>query len=217
MNGTPASHMTLGILQRSGLIVDFDAGVALYRSGVSLCSLEQSERAQALRLVQEAIDEAYVLGAARLSLISGRDPGVRLGAGMTGRAMRIAIVGGGAMGSIYASLLARSPHEVWLVDIWREHVEAIRHHLQQLRAGSVPDFLDALRSRIFTELGNGVLDVLGVVRELALLDYTGWIMCEQDTTWRQPAESAAISRAVLGYAIRLIDDLPFTGYSRAPA
>jgi sugar phosphate isomerase/epimerase len=75
--------------------------------------------------------------------------------------------------------------------------------LERLRAGTIPDFLDALRSRIFTELGNGVLDVLGVVRELARINYSGWIMCEQDTTWRPPAESAAISRAVLAYAIRL--------------
>jgi sugar phosphate isomerase/epimerase len=75
--------------------------------------------------------------------------------------------------------------------------------LRQLRAGAIPGFLDALRARIFTELGRGVLDVLGVVRELSSLDYSGWIMCEQDTTWRSPAESAAISRAVLGYAIRL--------------
>jgi inosose dehydratase len=75
--------------------------------------------------------------------------------------------------------------------------------LRQLRAGAIPGFLDALRARIFTELGRGVLDVLGVVRELSSLDYSGWIMCEQDTTWRSPAESAAISRAVLGYTIRL--------------
>ena len=47
---------------------------------------------------------------------------------MTVRTLRIAIVGGGAMGSIYASLLSRSPHEVWLVDIWAEHVEAIGRH-----------------------------------------------------------------------------------------
>lgn len=40
--------------------------------------------------------------------------------------MRIAIIGGGTMGSIYASLLSRSTHEVWLVDIWQEHVDAIR-------------------------------------------------------------------------------------------
>ena len=75
--------------------------------------------------------------------------------------------------------------------------------LARLRGGEIPDFLDALRSRIFTELGNGVLDVLGVVRELDRRNYQGWLMCEQDTTWRPPAESAAISRGVLGYAIRL--------------
>jgi inosose dehydratase len=80
--------------------------------------------------------------------------------------------------------------------------------LQRLRAGSVPGFLDALRARIFTELGSGILDVLGVVRELSRLDYHGWLMCEQDTTWRPPAESAAISRAVLGYAIRVAERFP---------
>ena len=48
-----------------------------------------------------------------------------------------------------------------------------------------------------------MLDVAGVVNELSRLDYNGWLMCEQDTTWRPPAESVAISRAVLGYAIRL--------------
>jgi inosose dehydratase len=98
------------------------------------------------------------------------------------------------------------------VDAVRRYGRRIRHvHLkdvdaavlQRLRAGTIPDFLDALRSRIFTELGNGVLDLLGVMRELARIDYSGWIMCEQDTTWRPPAESAAISRALLAYAIRL--------------
>jgi 2-dehydropantoate 2-reductase len=40
--------------------------------------------------------------------------------------MKIAIVGCGAMGSVYAGLLAAAGHEVWAVDSWREHVEAIR-------------------------------------------------------------------------------------------
>jgi inosose dehydratase len=75
--------------------------------------------------------------------------------------------------------------------------------LNRLRAGGVPGFLAALEARIFTELGNGLLDVAGVLRALARMNYGGWLMCEQDTTWRPPAESAAISRAVLGYAIRL--------------
>jgi 2-dehydropantoate 2-reductase len=40
--------------------------------------------------------------------------------------MKIAIVGTGAMGSVYAALLGAAGHEVWAIDIWREHVEAMR-------------------------------------------------------------------------------------------
>ncbi len=39
--------------------------------------------------------------------------------------MKIAIVGTGAMGSVYASLLGKAGHEVWAIDTWQEHVEAI--------------------------------------------------------------------------------------------
>jgi 2-dehydropantoate 2-reductase len=40
--------------------------------------------------------------------------------------MKIAVVGCGAMGSVYAGLLASTGHEVWAIDNWREHIEAIR-------------------------------------------------------------------------------------------
>jgi 2-dehydropantoate 2-reductase len=40
--------------------------------------------------------------------------------------MKIAVVGCGAMGSIYAGLLAAAGHEVWAIDSWREHIDAIR-------------------------------------------------------------------------------------------
>lgn len=40
--------------------------------------------------------------------------------------MKIAVVGTGAMGSIYAGLLADAGHEVWAVDVWAEHVAAMR-------------------------------------------------------------------------------------------
>jgi 2-dehydropantoate 2-reductase len=40
--------------------------------------------------------------------------------------MKIAIVGTGAMGSVYAGLLSSAGHEVWAIDAWREHVEAMR-------------------------------------------------------------------------------------------
>jgi 2-dehydropantoate 2-reductase len=39
--------------------------------------------------------------------------------------MKIAVIGVGAMGSIYAALLADAGHEVWAVDTWRAHVDAI--------------------------------------------------------------------------------------------
>ncbi|MBL8778205.1 MAG: 2-dehydropantoate 2-reductase [Acidimicrobiales bacterium] len=39
--------------------------------------------------------------------------------------MRIVVVGTGAMGSVYAGLLGAAGHEVWAVDRWAEHVDAI--------------------------------------------------------------------------------------------
>jgi 2-dehydropantoate 2-reductase len=40
--------------------------------------------------------------------------------------MKIAVVGAGAMGSVYAAILGDAGNEVWAVDVWAEHVEAIR-------------------------------------------------------------------------------------------
>ena len=42
------------------------------------------------------------------------------------RRLRIAIVGTGATGSVYAGLLAAVGHDVTAIDAWREHIEAIR-------------------------------------------------------------------------------------------
>lgn len=39
--------------------------------------------------------------------------------------MKIAIVGTGAMGSVYASLLGKAGHEVWAIDTWEEHIDTI--------------------------------------------------------------------------------------------
>lgn len=39
--------------------------------------------------------------------------------------MRIAIIGTGAMGSVYAALLQSGGHEVWAVDSWADHVQAM--------------------------------------------------------------------------------------------
>src|SRR5687767_14124466 len=40
--------------------------------------------------------------------------------------MKVAIVGTGAMGSVYAGLFASAGHEVWAIDAWKEHIAAIR-------------------------------------------------------------------------------------------
>src|SRR5216117_809029 len=40
--------------------------------------------------------------------------------------MKIGIVGAGAMGSVYGGLFKAAGHDVWLVDVWREHIDAIR-------------------------------------------------------------------------------------------
>jgi inosose dehydratase len=74
--------------------------------------------------------------------------------------------------------------------------------LAGLRAGSVGGFGAAIRQRLFTELGAGVLDLDGVLAALADRRYAGWLMVEQDSGWPPPAESAAIGRRVLAAALR---------------
>ena len=39
--------------------------------------------------------------------------------------MKIAVIGTGAMGSVYAALLADAGNEVWAIDTWDAHVRAI--------------------------------------------------------------------------------------------
>jgi inosose dehydratase len=75
----------------------------------------------------------------------------------------------------------------------------------RLRSGELDGFAGAVRERIFTELGNGVLDLAGVLEQLAAIDYDGWLMVEQDSTWLAPAEAAAIGGRVLRYALRELD------------
>ncbi len=40
--------------------------------------------------------------------------------------MKTVIMGAGAMGSLFGGLLTLSGEEVWLVDIWKDHIDAIR-------------------------------------------------------------------------------------------
>ena len=74
--------------------------------------------------------------------------------------------------------------------------------LERLRGGALGGFGEAVRARLFTELGAGLLDIDGIVDVLAGRDYDGWLMIEQDSSWGPPSESAAIGRRVLAAALR---------------
>jgi 2-dehydropantoate 2-reductase len=50
--------------------------------------------------------------------------------------MKIAIVGTGAMGSVYAALFASAGHEVWAIDAWKEHVAAMKEKGLRLEGAS---------------------------------------------------------------------------------
>ena len=50
--------------------------------------------------------------------------------------MKIAIVGCGAMGSVYAGLFASAGHQVWAIDRWREHVDAMKKNGLRLEGKS---------------------------------------------------------------------------------
>jgi len=50
--------------------------------------------------------------------------------------MKVAVVGCGAMGSVYAALLAGAGHEIWAIDSWKEHVDAMKANGLRLEGAS---------------------------------------------------------------------------------
>ena len=70
--------------------------------------------------------------------------------------MKIAIIGAGAMGSIYASFLAQNNNEVLAIDLWEEHLEAIRN--------------DGLRVSGFS--GDNVVKNINVSNNIEAVSYT---------------------------------------------
>ena len=96
------------------------------------------------------------------------------------------------------------------VETIRRHGTLIRHvHakdvdpavLARMRSGELSGMWPAIRWRIFTELGNGALDLRGVVEALDGIGYDGWIMVEQDSSWLPPAEASEIGGTALRAAL----------------
>jgi inosose dehydratase len=76
--------------------------------------------------------------------------------------------------------------------------------LRRLRATEIDGFGAAVRERIYTEPGNGVLDLAGVLRALDRIGYAGWLMVEQDSSGLPPAEAAMVGRRVVEFARRCV-------------
>lgn len=76
--------------------------------------------------------------------------------------MKIAIVGTGAMGSVYAGLLGRAGHEVWAIDVWQEHLDAIASTGLHVTGASGDYVVDTIQvGRTPTEAGPCDLWVIG--------------------------------------------------------
>ena len=60
--------------------------------------------------------------------------------------MKIAIFGVGAMGSIYAALFAEAGHEVYAVDVWQAHVDAINRDGLRVEGASGDRVVSGIRA-----------------------------------------------------------------------
>jgi inosose dehydratase len=74
--------------------------------------------------------------------------------------------------------------------------------LERLRTRALSGWDEAIRERVFTELGAGVLDLPAILAALEERAYDGWLMVEQDSCWGPRSESAAIGRRVLAAELR---------------
>lgn len=95
------------------------------------------------------------------------------------------------------------------VQFAREHAGRVWHlHLKDLRLGVLSEvrrkkipYLDAIRQGVFSELGEGDVDLAGVIRELEKKNFDGWGVFEQDVDTSlpdaDPLKSAIASRKYL--------------------
>ncbi len=60
--------------------------------------------------------------------------------------MKIVVMGVGAMGSVYAALLADAGHEVWAVDTWKEHIDTINMRGLRLEGASGDRVVSSIRA-----------------------------------------------------------------------
>lgn len=74
--------------------------------------------------------------------------------------MKIAVVGAGAMGSVYAGLLADAGNQVWAVDVWKEHIDAINKHGLRVEGASGDRTVRLNATSNFSEVGQCELVII---------------------------------------------------------
>jgi inosose dehydratase len=85
--------------------------------------------------------------------------------------------------------------------IWHLHLKDVRAHVLDRARNEKCGFLDAVANGVFCPLGEGDVDIVGVINELQAQSYDGWAVFEQDVDPTKPGivprESAAASRQYL--------------------
>lgn len=80
--------------------------------------------------------------------------------------MKIAVMGAGAMGSIYAALLADAGHQVFAIDVWQEHVTAIQQHGLRVEGASGDRTVKTVVAATTTD-GIGICDLVIIATKAA--------------------------------------------------
>ena len=107
--------------------------------------------------------------------------------------MKIAIVGTGAMGSVYAGLLGKAGHDVWAIDTWREHIDAIaasglsvsgasgRFVVDNLHVGEAPHDAGSCDVWVIATKASAVEDVAAAIAPL--LEPDSVVMAFPERAW----------------------------------
>lgn len=73
--------------------------------------------------------------------------------------MKVAVLGAGAMGSLYGGLLAEAGNEVVLIDVWKDHIDAINKNGVEIEASGGSRVVKSIRG-VSEPAAAGVADLL---------------------------------------------------------
>jgi inosose dehydratase len=81
--------------------------------------------------------------------------------------------------------------------IWYIHIKDVNPGILVLSTQNGLGFLGALRSYIFCDLGGGCVDLRRFIQALRKVNYSGWMVIEEDTSPKPPLETAQANRRYL--------------------